>query len=156
MNKVISKVLAILMILLLLTVCGLIFLEYVNSSELKLLVAFIIMSTIGIIVILSFVFDVIIGRKKYFFQNKDIIAGRNDRLLYKFSNAEILSPIVTYDSASRNKGVFSFIYNNKKHRIYIDEGNKRALDRFCFGLKAEICENYAQYLIESILEILCI
>lgn len=129
--------------------------EYINNPRnTDLLVISIIFSLITLGMIITIIFDFLIGHNELIFEKEQIIVGRKGKMLYSIQKSSISNPVLTYDANNKESCMLSFKSGKKKYYVSINKGNKRSIDAFLEGVKYIKRENTLEYFIQHLLDIL--
>ena len=129
--------------------------EYINNPRnTDLLVISIIFSLITLGMIITIIFDFLIGHNELIFEKEQIIVGRKGKMLYSIQKSSISNPVLTYDANNKESCMLSFKSGKKKYYVSINKRNKRSIDAFLEGVKYIKRENTLEYFIQHLLDIL--
>ena len=145
--------------LLLVSVVGvaavLLIVEYINNPRnIDLLIISLIFTLITFGMIISIIFDFLVGHKEFVLEKERIIISRKGKILYSISKGDISNPVLTCDANNKESRMLSFKSGKKKYYVSINKGNKKSIYAFLERVKYTKRENTIEYFLQHLLDVL--
>ena len=110
-------------------------LEIFTSNDILFIIPSLLFLLCSILSVLLFINGFILGEKVYSFNDGVLVCKRKDKIIYEINKSEISNVIKYTDDTMES--IVSFIYNNKKYKVYINECNKNAIEGFISGVNVK-------------------
>ena len=110
-------------------------LEIFTSNDILFIIPSLFFLLCSILSVLLFINGFVLGEKVYSYNDGVLVCKRKDKIIYEVNKNDIINVIKYTDD--RIESIISFIYKNKKYKIYINEANKKNIEFFISGVNVK-------------------
>lgn len=109
--------------------------EMLSNNDIYFIIPSLVFLLLGLISVLFFINGFILGEKVYSYNDGVLVCKRKDKIIYEINKNDI-SNVIEY-ADDRMESIVSFVYNNKKYKVYINECNKNTIEGFISGVNVK-------------------
>ena len=110
-------------------------LEIFTSNDILFIIPSLFFLLCSILSVLLFINGFILGEKVYSYNDGILVCRRKDKIIYEINKSEISNVIKYTDDTMES--IVSFIYKNKKYKVYINKSNKNDIESFINGVNVK-------------------
>ena len=110
-------------------------LEIFTSNDILFIITSLFFLLCSILSVLLFINGFILGEKVYSYNDGILVCKRKDKIIYEINKSEISNVIKYTDDTMES--IVSFIYKNKKYKVYINKSNKNDIESFINGVNVK-------------------